>query len=322
MNAVDIHPEELLDKLMSRTLTSAERKRLDVHLSACEVCRFELALRGDVERDVLAAGAGGAERAAPELAAGSPDASSAPLALRTRSRLRRWAMAWAAALALFVLAAVSLASYATRGAWPWVFDGGTGKAAPAATNAKRALPKHDKPAPKAAEPPPPMAETAPIAVGTAAPAAAARAPLGDRLAGASSPVQAKSPGSPVEPNAAALFAAANEARRAGDVPRALELYRKLRRRFPAAQEASLSHVIVGRLLLGMDAAGALSEFDAYLATGASALAAEAWVGRARSLAALGRHGESRASWREVLIRYPRSVYADEARTTLGHSGSP
>lgn len=84
----------------------------------------------------------------------------------------------------------------------------------------------------------------------------------------------------------------------------------------------LSNLIVGRLLLNSNPAGALAEFDAYLASGRSGLAAEASVGRARALALLGRQAESRAAWREVLARFPRSTYAAEAKATLGSADSP
>ncbi|HEY3494468.1 MAG TPA: zf-HC2 domain-containing protein [Polyangiaceae bacterium] len=305
MSSVDIHPEELLDKLERGTLTSAERARLSSHLAACEVCRFELTLRRDVAEDARAAGVQDGARTqqpsnpVPELAQ-----RSRPIG---RSRLRRWGTAWAAAAALLVLAAVSLASYATGRAWPWSPDTAS-SAGSAAAGAKPARKTHVKPAQSAVAAPQP------------APADATAAAPVERLEALPNAEQETSSAS--QPSAAALFSAANQARRAGDVPRAIDHYRKLQRRFPSAPEASVSRVVLGRLLLGLDAASALSEFDAYLASGAPSMAAEAWVGRARALSSLGRHEPSRAAWHEVLTRYPHSVYAEEARTTLGLTGPP
>ena len=50
MKVVDLHPEELIEKLFSgererereRELSRAERERLDAHLAQCSVCRFEI----------------------------------------------------------------------------------------------------------------------------------------------------------------------------------------------------------------------------------------------------------------------------------------
>jgi TolA-binding protein len=50
MNVVDIHPEELIDKLGSG-LSSAERERLDAHLAQCSACRFEISVRADLEQE-------------------------------------------------------------------------------------------------------------------------------------------------------------------------------------------------------------------------------------------------------------------------------
>ena len=55
MRVVDIHPEELIDKLAAGSLTLAERERLDVHLGQCSSCRFEIAVRADLAFDAPAA---------------------------------------------------------------------------------------------------------------------------------------------------------------------------------------------------------------------------------------------------------------------------
>jgi len=51
MKVVDIHPEELIDKLQSGELSSAERERLDAHLAQCSGCRFEISVRADLEQE-------------------------------------------------------------------------------------------------------------------------------------------------------------------------------------------------------------------------------------------------------------------------------
>ena len=308
MSSVDIHPEELLDKLERATLSPAERTRLDAHLAVCDVCRFELALRGDLDEDVrVVRDRGSSPQASPVPVQKAP---SVPPSV-SRARLRRWGVAWGLAAALLVLAAASLASYATRGVWPWAAPvAATNSATPIVANAGPAAHHHKKAGPSPAVPPTPA-----DAVSTSVPEA-----VNVRSAVPRAPREASA--GATQETAATLFSAANQARRAGDVQRAIEHYRKLQRRFPTAQESLVSRVTLGRLLLGMDVSGALSEFDSYLAAGAPTLAAEAWVGRAHALSSLGRHEESRAAWREVLSRYPQSVYAEEARSTLGLSGSP
>jgi TolA-binding protein len=311
MSALDIHPEELIDKLEAGTLAPAERTRLDAHLAACDVCRFELALRRDLDDDLGAVGRapGRVKAPAPERAQRASGVTFRPSWSR---RLRRWVTGGGMAAALFVLAAVSFAAYAAHAVW--VQRSGESAAARVVETpggSQRATLKTPEMAP---------ASKAPSQAASAAPLDVRALPLEPP----SSPEAAAATPSAAThgPSAAALFSDANSARHAGDSARAIALYRTLARRYPKSQEATLSHVLVARVLSARDPAGALAEFDAYLAGGASSLSAEAWVGRARALAALGRDAESRAAWQEVLARYPGSVYADEARSTLGIVRSP
>ncbi len=104
MKVVDIHPEELIDKLHSGDLTSAERERLDAHLAQCSSCRFEIGVRADLEQEaplfeqrpqLTSAGQQAAPRALP-LAAGVT--RSAPRVPSVRPRIRRrWRLGMLAA---------------------------------------------------------------------------------------------------------------------------------------------------------------------------------------------------------------------------------
>jgi len=125
MKVVDIHPEELIDKLAEGALTSAERERLDAHLGQCSSCRFEIAVRADLTQDAPVFDvrpqltfAGGAPR---ERAAETPRELPSPqisLSVRARSR-RRWPLVMlAAALVLCAGGAMgAVISGAVSGRW-------------------------------------------------------------------------------------------------------------------------------------------------------------------------------------------------------------
>ena len=118
-----------------------------------------------------------------------------------------------------------------------------------------------------------------------------------------------------------LFSSANAARRRGDLTQATKLYRQLQTKYPEAAEAALSSVLMARIELGRGAPShALGQFDQYLrlAPGGS-LTQEALQGRAQALGQLGRKDEQTAAYRELLRRFPESVYARAAREHLGVS---
>jgi TolA-binding protein len=128
-----------------------------------------------------------------------------------------------------------------------------------------------------------------------------------------------------EPNVTAegLFREAAAARRADDVDLARALYGELQRRFADSEEARLSHVSLGKLLLQSGrSAEAERQFAAYLALGRRELAEEALIGRAQSLQSLGRSSDERSVWRELLGAYPSTVYAMEARRRLAALDAP
>jgi len=119
-----------------------------------------------------------------------------------------------------------------------------------------------------------------------------------------------------------LFREANSARRSGDAAAARALYLRLEQDFPASDEAHLAHVSLGNLLLAMGRPGeAERQFASYLG-GRPALAQEASVGRAQSLAALGRSAEEQHVWEELLRDYPNSVYAGRAKQRLTELARP
>ena len=117
-------------------------------------------------------------------------------------------------------------------------------------------------------------------------------------------------------DASSVFSAAAAARRASDFGRARSLYLRLEREFPASSEAQLARVSLGKVLLTMGrAAEAERQFALYLGSGGS-LTEEALLGRAQSLARLGRQAEEQRVWEALLHDFPSSVYAGTARQRL------
>jgi outer membrane protein assembly factor BamD (BamD/ComL family) len=118
-----------------------------------------------------------------------------------------------------------------------------------------------------------------------------------------------------------LFVRASDARHRGDLRAAVTLYRTLERQYPEARQATLCRVLLGRILLMEeigDPAGALAEFDAYLASSPDGtLVEEALEGRGRALERLGRANDADDAWRTLLRRFPSSIYGARARQRLG-----
>jgi TolA-binding protein len=180
-----------------------------------------------------------------------------------------------------------------------------------------------------------LAQAAPVGQASArveAPSAAhvTSAPLGQReparapsvAAVPTAPASVKAPEAPAaevpaRDEAGALFGVANDKRRAGDLTGALAGYADLVARFPASREAATARALRGRILLEQhDARRALTEFDAYLASGRGELREEALVGRARAFGLLGRTDSERTAWETLLSSYPSSASADHARLRL------
>lgn len=137
--------------------------------------------------------------------------------------------------------------------------------------------------------------------------------------GAGSGERTTAPRQEPPPEAAALaFARANELRKSGRLPAAILAYQELQRRHPGSPEAQLSHLLLGRLHLQRgEPSPARTQFSAYLRSSpGGSLAEEALHGLATACRASGRTAEERATWQQLLQRYPRSLYAGRARSRL------
>jgi TolA-binding protein len=359
MKVVDLHPEELIDKLSlgEAELTSAERQRLDAHLAQCSACRFEVGVRADLERETPVFDErpqlnfpSVTERARPERLAARKAAS-----VRPRSRRRRPLVMLAAALVLCAGGATAaVITGAVRARWlPWVAqpNSGVSSASPlgeAGATAKRGAQKGSSsvkalpavsadavPLPPSIAPPASADATLPVSTPVAIPAsrttpALPRASSARLSATPASPNSAPLPetsspradgGAPRVDPAAALFADANRARRDGNADRAMSLYRSLQSRYPSSSESELSRALLAQLQLDRGSPeAALAGFDRYLADGSRALGAEALVGRARALEQLGKTAQAAAAWREVQSRFSGSVHARLAATRLAALG--
>jgi TolA-binding protein len=159
-------------------------------------------------------------------------------------------------------------------------------------------------APRGPEPSAPSSAVAPV-VSQAAPPLPAPRP---------GPIAAPSSAAPT---AAGLFRDAGAARRSGDVGRARALYAELQSRFPVSNEAAVSHVSLGNLLLSAGTPQAAERsFARYLSTGQRSLREEALAGVAEAFFAMGRIDDERRAWEDVLRIDSGGVYASRARRRL------
>jgi TolA-binding protein len=330
MNVADLHPEELIDKLSRGSLTAAESERLDAHIAVCKVCRFELAARLDFRDEAVQLYA---SRQATSLLFDPQQPATEP------PRRRKGPRVWGLAAATLVIAVAGLAG-AISGKFPWPST--AMPAAPAipgsvlSTNHRYSAGQRPIAVPPSVAVPAVSAASPEVAVAASGssperasevPPSAARRTRRAR-GGASGPASAKVDRDGVASAAvsaaetpAALFAAANRARRSGDAATARDLYRTLQSRFPGSHEANLSQVTLATLQLDSGQPGAaLADFDRYLAGSGRALEAEALVGRALSLRSLGKRDAEIAAWREVLRKYPGSSYAKRATQRLATLG--
>lgn len=294
-------PDNLLARSGRGPLTLVEQRALDAHLGVCGSCRATLALRNLFDQ-------------IPDSPLNDDRAVVARLAERVtlpgrQGREKARPVAFAAGAALMALAGAAAA---------W-----------AVLQHPRAVTKLDEtsrpgtgtaPAPQVAALPLSPASPSPVAPLPAPKLAASKRAEVHRaraaVADAREAVVGDSPGAAGPSNdAGELFAAANAARGSGDLRGAARRYDLLERRYPTSPEAAVSLVSAGDLFIRLDEpSAALEHFDRYLATNArGSLALEALFGRARSLRDLGRSRDEREAWRELLQRFPGSLYESTAR---------
>jgi TolA-binding protein len=304
MTVVDLHPETLLDRALSGELEAEERTVLDAHLVTCPACAVHLEARtlfrtelderdGDAALDLASI-----DRAM--VAAGAEAVQ--PLVYR-----RRWSVRlFMAALVLGGIAAG--AHYGTRPRSTVSFTSQpAGIPSEEATGRRTGLEQA-----QTAEQP---------AEGTQGGSQPETAAAGPSSAG--SPMRAR--GKPATGKAILsegpdeLFARANQLRRSGRDSEAMALYRELQRAYPDSRQARLSQATLARLQLDHgQASEALSGFDSYLKSGdTGAMTEDALVGRAMALMKLNQRDQERATWQELLARFPNSIHASRARARLG-----
>jgi hypothetical protein len=292
VSGVDLHPEDLLDRVRRGQATAAERERVAAHLAICAACRFEQAVLAESLRDASPQPGDAARARTIEQAALAALAQRGVLA---GARKRRRAGAWIAALTASSIATAAAAAVITHP--PWLERLVSQLVTP------RELPKHKRARAKH--------DVAPAMVAPPAPVSQATVP---------EPIAAKQPARSRELRSAGeLFAAANEARRERTTREAVRLYRELERQHPSSAEAKVARVALGRLLLDRagDPRGALRQFEAYLADREQkSLREEAMVGRALALSRLGRGFAERAAWQALLREYPASANAERARARV------
>jgi tetratricopeptide (TPR) repeat protein len=128
---------------------------------------------------------------------------------------------------------------------------------------------------------------------------------------------------PPPESASSVFAAANRARLDGDRVQAIGRYQRLLTTWPNALEASQTRATLGRLLLDQgDPANALTQLDAYLASGDGTLREEVLSARAQAFMRLGRDADEQAAWRTLLAEFPASIHAARAHVRLGEPATP
>jgi hypothetical protein len=299
MSPIDVHPEHLVDRVRRGEASSDERTRLQEHLAMCPACRFEVGLAGtlDLEAEVLFGDPHVMQRVWEGTRERLFATGSAARGTVTRRRRRT----------LVALAAAAIVS------------GGLGWAAALGSDLLR--PTEAAPSTAVAVTPAAPPSVAAVAVDPPSPALEAQPSPSPSSSAAAATDTKRAP----QRSASELFSEANAARRSGAGQHAAGLYRELQHVFPRSSEAALSRVTLGRLLLDRLSApaGALREFDAYLASASrGSLREEALVGRALALGRLGRTTEESAAWQALLMYNPNTTYAEHARRRAGASAQP
>jgi TolA-binding protein len=280
-------PEDLSAMSRRGPLAESDRRRLELSLASSPA---NLAMhRAGEAFDEIEPVPGTDDALVARIALAARDKFAAGSTASTVKRSPRWTV-WLAAAAVLLVAAAS-------GAVIWRL-----RAEPRVAPQPMVVAPAPRPEPAAVPPAAPVALAAPETAGS--PRAAAR-PADKSV------------------SAADLFSSANAARKRGDASGALALYGRLQSEHPTSDEALLSHVLAARVRLGRgEYAPAIRQFDRYLerAPGGS-LAEEALHGKASAYEQTGQSAQEQAVWRELLRRFPSSVYAVKARERLAEKPS-
>jgi len=326
MSAMDLHPEDLLDREMLDELSFEERARLELHLRQCAVCRFERLVREDFRLE--------AETVDPEVHARNLVSSlttptSSSLSNRKSSewpRLRRHRVVLLVAAAITMAGAAAAAGVRAMAGWGVPRTTIVAREPAARVEGavrggvvRPALPLQ-APAPEAmsvaTENTTALAAPVPAGPRRSRPVRVAEVALAPSSATGAGEIMNPSPAPLATPDATTLFDRATDARRSGDHAGAARFYGELIERYPSAPEAHESYAVLGRMLLDDgDAEGALVCFERYLPTGV-ALEEDVMLGKALALRRLGRNDDELRAWSALLERYPGSVHAQRANARL------
>jgi TolA-binding protein len=294
---------DLVVRARRHRLSAADQSRLHEHLASCASCRFDIQIGGDFDQVAgLRPGYEVRDAHLADVVLGKLQ----PPSVRVRLRGSRWA--WSAVATLLV-AATAVAGIILHRTSPVPLQGPIASAPSMQSKQMEETPRV-----------PPGVLSSSLAPSDSS-AASLEIPVRSMAPPLSRRAASPRPGLPApaeEPTAASLFERATLERQHRHASAAITLYRQLQRLYPNSNEARVSHVSLGRLLVdSAEPAAAIAQFDAYLTTpGDGLLAPEALFGKARALEAIGRTGEGRATWQRLLTSFADSVYASEARRHL------
>jgi TolA-binding protein len=304
MKDKDRLPEDLSVLARRDELSPAEARRFEVYVSASPVSAWLHRLGCDY--DAL-------QTSAPGDAALLERAIEKAHALRTPARARRTRFR-AGTVAITLLAGSASAALAAVGVERFILSSDV--ASDSHTRGVEAPGGHTPSASRPVVPP----SDAPQAIPTATaevpkraedPAPRASEPIAEGTLERRTDVVARQ-------SAPEMFSLANQLRKAGRTSEAIAAYRKLQTESPESPEASVSHVLLARILTRHEGpAAGLVEFERYLARNPrGSLAEEALSGSAAALRALGRSADERRVLMTLLSQFPSSIYARAARERL------
>jgi TolA-binding protein len=334
MSTPELHADDLLDKESRGQLAPEERARLESHLAACSVCRFEREARSDFRAEFEADAQ--RSRDVPVRLGEASQGRTSMLQMRPRRSRVGMTLLLVAALLVAGVAAAELARNRLREPAPPPASGNASH-----VNGSASATHHQAKASAVAEPsatsadtapavaPPVLEPDAPTAPSKATPTSLAKPTTTPNVAESATglfPVLVEPPapsdGVASPPTASALFAEANQLREHGAYDDAVRSYSHLIDTYPQEPEALSARVMLGRLLLDRgEPQSALAQFDAYLRGGAGTLGEEAQLGRALALRKLGRASDEIQAWDALLAAHPNSVHAARARERLSELGA-